>query len=37
LVGTEISPMPIPVATKFFPEDLGIAPSVKHLTMANDA
>jgi tRNA wybutosine-synthesizing protein 1 len=35
LVGTEMSPMQIPIATKFFPDDLGIAPSVKHLTMAN--
>jgi tRNA wybutosine-synthesizing protein 1 len=35
LVGTEMSPMQIPIATKFFPGDLGIAPSVKHLTMAN--
>ena len=31
LVGQEISPMPIPKATMFFPDDLGIAPSVKHL------
>jgi len=35
LVGHEISPIPIPEATMFFPDDLGIAPSVKHLTMAN--
>jgi tRNA wybutosine-synthesizing protein 1 len=34
LVGREISPIPIPEATMFFPEDLGIAPSVKHLPMA---
>ena len=31
LVGQEISPIPIPEPTMFFPEDLGIAPSVKHL------
>ena len=35
LVGTEMSPMQIPIATKFFPDDLGIAPSVKHLTVIN--
>ncbi|MEL0267408.1 MAG: hypothetical protein VW945_07915, partial [Candidatus Poseidoniales archaeon] len=31
LVGTEITPIPIPEPTMFFPEDLGIAPPVKHL------
>jgi tRNA wybutosine-synthesizing protein 1 len=31
LVGREITPIPVPKATMFFPEDLGIAPSVKHL------
>ena len=31
LVGTEITPIPIPNATMFFPDDLGIAPPVKHL------
>ena len=31
LVGQEITQIPIPEATMFFPEDLGIAPSVKHL------
>ena len=31
LVGQEITPIPIPEATMFFPEDLGIAPPVKHL------
>ena len=31
LVGHEITPIPIPEATMFFPDDLGIAPSVKHL------
>lgn len=31
LVGQEITPIPIPQATMFFPEDLGIAPPVKHL------
>jgi len=30
LVGKKISPIPIPEATMFFPDDLGIAPSVKH-------
>jgi len=35
LVGQEISPIPIPEPTMFFPDDLGIAPSVKHLQMAN--
>lgn len=35
LVGREISPIPIPQPTMFFPDDLGIAPSVKHLQMAN--
>jgi wyosine [tRNA(Phe)-imidazoG37] synthetase (radical SAM superfamily) len=31
LVGTEIKPIPIPKPTMFFPDDLGIAPQVKHL------
>jgi tRNA wybutosine-synthesizing protein 1 len=31
LVGRDITPIPVPKATMFFPEDLGIAPSVKHL------
>ena len=31
LVGHEITPIPIPEATMFFPKDLGIAPPVKHL------
>jgi wyosine [tRNA(Phe)-imidazoG37] synthetase (radical SAM superfamily) len=31
LVGREIVPIPIPEATMHFPEDLGIAESVKHL------
>ena len=35
LVGQEISPIPIPEPTMFFPDDLGIAPSVKHLQMAS--
>jgi tRNA wybutosine-synthesizing protein 1 len=35
LVGQEITPIPIPEPTMFFPDDLGIAPSVKHLQMAN--
>jgi len=33
LVGREIVPIPVPKATMFFPEDLGMAPSVKHLPM----
>jgi hypothetical protein len=35
LVGQEIVPIPVPEATMFFPDDLGIAPSVKHLQMSN--
>ena len=31
LVGTEITPIPVPIPTMFFPDDLGIAPSIKHL------
>ena len=31
LVGKEIVPIPIPEATMYFPDDLGIAESVKHL------
>jgi len=31
LVGREIIPIPIPEATMFFPDDLGIAESIKHL------
>ena len=31
LVGRAIVPIPIPGATMFFPEDLGIAESIKHL------
>ena len=31
LVGHKITPIPIPEPTMFFPEDLGIAPPVKHL------
>ena len=35
LVGQEIVPIPVPEATMFFPDDLGMAPSVKHLQMSN--
>jgi len=35
LVGREISPIPVPEATMFFPDDLGIAPSVKHLPIVS--
>jgi wyosine [tRNA(Phe)-imidazoG37] synthetase (radical SAM superfamily) len=35
LVGREISPIPVPEPTMFFPEDLGIAPSVKHLPIVS--
>ena len=31
LVGQKSTPIPIPEPTMFFPEDLGIAPPVKHL------
>ena len=31
LVGQQITPIPIPEPTMFFPDDLGIAPPVKHL------
>ena len=31
LVGTKITQIPLPEPTMFFPEDLGIAPSIKHL------
>ena len=31
LVGKEIVPIPIPEATMHFPDDLGIAESIKHL------
>ena len=31
LVGHKITPIPIPEPTMFFPDDLGIAPPVKHL------
>jgi len=35
LVGREITPIPIPEPTMFFPEDLGIAPPVKHLPVVS--
>ncbi len=34
LIGNEMIPIPIPEAEIAFPEDLGIAPSVKHLKIA---
>ncbi len=35
LIGREIVPIPIPEPTMFFPKDLGIAESIKHLKMAS--
>jgi wyosine [tRNA(Phe)-imidazoG37] synthetase (radical SAM superfamily) len=34
LVGREKIPLPIPEKIMDFPEDLGIAPPIKHLTLA---
>ncbi len=34
LIGNEIVPIPLPEATMYFPEDLGIAAPVKHLKLA---
>ncbi|MEC7723127.1 MAG: hypothetical protein VYB36_04385, partial [Candidatus Thermoplasmatota archaeon] len=35
LIGNEMIPIPIPEATMHFPEDLGTAPPVKKLKLAN--
>ena len=35
LIGREIVPIPIPEPTMFFPKDLGIAESIKHLKMVS--
>ena len=37
LVGRQITPIPIPEPTMFFPDDLGIAPPVKHLPIVQQA
>ena len=35
LVGTKITPIPVPEPVMFFPENLGIAPPVKHLPIVS--
>ena len=35
LIGNEMIPIPIPEATMHFPEDLGTAPPVKKLKLAD--